>query len=50
VVGRNVNRRQGTGAIEHGQVAGVPSIGFDAIARTSRDEGGGNDVARNTVG
>ena len=33
--------------IQHGEVPGIPSIGFDAIARTARDERGGDDIARN---
>jgi hypothetical protein len=42
-----VNSGERARAIQHGEVPGIPSIGFDAIARTARDERGGDDVARN---
>ncbi len=38
LLGRNVNRRQGAGAIEHGEVAGIAAIGLDAITGPARNQ------------
>ena len=46
LLGWNVNGGERARAIPHGEVPGIPSISFDAIARTARDERGGDDVAR----
>ena len=37
VLGRNVNRRQGAGATEHGELCRIASIGFDPLTRLARD-------------
>ena len=37
LLGRNMDGRQGAGAIEHSELTGVAAIGLDAIARTSRN-------------
>src|SRR6266566_3584743 len=36
-LGRNVNRGEGAGAIEDGELARVTAIGFDAVTGTARD-------------
>ena len=46
---RNVNGRQGAGAIEHRQLAGVAPIRFDPIARSSGNQRRSDDVARNLM-
>jgi hypothetical protein len=46
LVGGNVNGGECAGAIEDGQMAGVATIGFDAVSGPSRNERRGNDVAR----
>ncbi len=42
---RNPNCRQLAGPVEPGELAGITSVGLDAIAGTLWDEGGGDDVA-----
>ena len=49
LLGGNVNGGERAGAIEHGELAGIAAIGFDAIARPPRNERRGDDVARNAV-
>jgi hypothetical protein len=50
LLGRNVNRRERARSIQHREVRGIPAVGFDAIARTSRDECGRDDVAGDRAG
>ena len=45
----NVNRRQGAGAIEDGQLRGIAAVGFHAIARAARNQRGGDHVTRHAV-
>jgi hypothetical protein len=47
--GRNVNRRQRAGPIQHRELARIPPIRFDAIARAARNEGRRDHVARHLV-
>jgi hypothetical protein len=46
LLGGNMNGRERAGAVKHRELARVPAVGLDAIARTSRDERRGNHVAR----
>jgi hypothetical protein len=48
--GRDVNRREGAGAIEHGELPGIATVSFDAIAGTTWNERRSDDVTRNAVG
>jgi hypothetical protein len=47
--GRHVNRRQGAGPIEDGQVCRIATIGLDSIARPTWTECRRNDVTGNRV-
>ena len=49
LLGRNVNRGEGAGAIEDGELAGIAAIGFDAIAGPTGNQRGRDDVARDAV-
>jgi hypothetical protein len=46
---RNVDGRQGTGSIEHGELAGIPAIRLDAITGSTRDQRRGDDIARDAA-
>lgn len=46
---RDVNRGQGAGAIEDGELAGIAAIGFDPVAGTPRNECWGDDIAGGAV-
>ena len=46
LLGRNMNRRQRAGPIQHGELAGIAPIGLDAIARATRDQGRRDDLTR----
>ena len=48
--GGNVNRGQCAGSIQHSQVSGIAAICLDAVPWTTRNERGGNHVARNLAG
>ena len=43
----HVNGRQLTGAIEPGQLIGIPAVGLHAVGRLPGDEGGRDDLAMN---
>jgi hypothetical protein len=47
--GGNVNRSQGAGPDEHGQVPRIASIGCDPIARPARNQRRRDDLARHLV-
>ena len=47
LLGGNVNRGERAGAIEHGELAGIAAVGFDAIAGPSRNQGWRDDVTGN---
>ena len=46
LLGRNVNGRQGAGAIQNRQLAGIAPIRFDAIARPAGNQRRRDHVAR----
>jgi hypothetical protein len=45
--GGNVNGRQGAGAIQDRELTGIPPVRFDAIPRTTRNQGRRDDLAPN---
>ena len=50
LLGGNVNRGEGLGAVQHRELRGIAAIGLDPIAGAARDEGGGDEVAGHPVG
>jgi hypothetical protein len=50
LVGRNMDRGERTGPIQDRQLPRIAAIGFDAIARTTRDQRRGDELAWNRVG
>ena len=50
LIGRDVNRGEGPGAIEHGELRGIASIRLHSIARPSRNECRRDDVAGDRAG
>lgn len=48
LLARDMNRRERAGAIEHGELHGVSSIRLNAIARSPRNQSGGDDLARHS--
>ena len=50
LVGGHVNRCQRTRVIEHGEVTRIASIGLDTVTGPPRNEGRGDDVARDALG
>jgi hypothetical protein len=49
LLGRNVDRGEGAGAREHGELTRIASIGFDAIARPPGNQRGRDDLTRDLV-
>ena len=47
LLSRNVNGREGAGAIQNGELARIAAVRLDAIASAPRNERWRNDVARN---
>ena len=47
LLGRNVNRGEGTGAVQDGELAGIAAISLDAIAGAAGNQRRRNDVAGN---
>ncbi|HET9192720.1 MAG TPA: hypothetical protein VFO21_07560 [Vicinamibacterales bacterium] len=47
---RHVNGGQRAGAVQHGKLAGISPIRFDAVTGAARDERRRDDVARNVCG
>jgi hypothetical protein len=50
LLGGNVNGRERTGAIEHGQLGGIAAVGFDAIPGAPGNQRGGDDITGDLVG
>jgi len=49
LLGGNVNRGEGGGAMEDGELAGIASVGFDAIARPPGNQRRRDDLTRYLV-
>jgi hypothetical protein len=49
VFGGDMNGRQCASAVEHGELAGIPTIGFDAIAGPPWNQRRGDDVTRDAA-
>ena len=49
LLGRNVDGRQGAGAIEDRELRGIAAVGFDASAGSTRNQRGRDDVTRDAV-
>ena len=49
LLGGDVNRGERAGPIEGGELGRIAAIGFDAVARPARNQGGRDDVTRHAV-
>src|SRR5688572_9527775 len=47
LIARNVNRGERAGAVEDGELARIATVRFHAVAWTTRNQAGRDDVARN---